>query len=194
MTAAVPGTGSQDVLVLAEQVVAALVAGGRSVATAESLTGGLVAAALTEVPGASAVVRGGVVSYATEVKRDVLGVPQELLERHGTVSDECAAAMAEGVRRVLGADWGVATTGVAGPSAVEGRPVGTVHVAVAGEHGTTCAALHLHGTRTEVRRGSVAGALSLLRDSVLTAVGGGRYGRDDGSDRETGRDTGHDGG
>jgi nicotinamide-nucleotide amidase len=137
---------------------------GSTLATAESLTGGLVAGALTDVPGASAVLRGGVVSYAADVKRDVLGVPQELLDRHGTVSRECVVAMAQGVRALMEADWALATTGVAGPDPSEGHPVGTVHVAVAGEHGTTARALHLHGSRTEVRAATVTRVLALLEE------------------------------
>ncbi|GGK64576.1 CinA family protein [Ornithinimicrobium pekingense] len=157
----------------ASRVVHLLRARGESVAAAESLTGGLVCAALTDVPGASAVVRGGVVAYAAEVKRDVLRVPPELLARHGTVSAECAAAMAEGVRSLTCAGWGVATTGVAGPDPSEGHPVGTVHVAVAGEHGTTTRALHLCGSRTGVRLATVAGALALLEESVAASGGAG---------------------
>lgn len=151
---------------LAARVVAALRAGGSTVAAAESLTGGLVVAALTDVPGASAVVRGGVVAYAADVKVHLLGVPQEVLDSHGTVSPECAVAMAEGARSVLGASWGVATTGVAGPDPSEGHPVGTVHLAVAGEHGTTRSALHLQGSRTEVREATVVSVLALLEESA----------------------------
>lgn len=151
---------------LARRVVATLTGQRGTVAAAESLTGGLVVAALTEVPGASAAVRGGVVAYAADVKRDVLGVPQQVLDRHGTVSPECAAAMAEGVRSLLGAAWGVATTGVAGPEPSEGHPVGTVHVAVAGEHGTVRAALHLQGSRAEVRTATVLSVLTLLEESA----------------------------
>ena len=102
-------------------------------ATAESLTGGLVCAALTDVPGASAVVRGAVVAYATELKAQVLGVDPDLLATGGAVQAEVARQMATGVCRVLGADVGVATTGVAGPDPQDGHPVGTVFVAVAAE-------------------------------------------------------------
>lgn len=150
----------------ASELVALLRARGLTVAVAESLTGGLVAATLVEVPGASAVLRGGVVAYAIEVKHEVLGVPTDLLEQHGAVSAECALAMADGVRRLLRADLGVATTGVAGPDPSEGHPVGTVHLAVVGEHGSTGAALHLDGDRAAVRAGAVAGALRLVRESV----------------------------
>ncbi len=112
--------------------IAALTARGQTIAVAESLTGGLVAAALTAVPGASAVVRGGVVAYATDLKAELLGVPADLLERYGAVHPEVAAAMAAGVRDRLRAGYGLATTGVAGPDPAEGKPVGTVYIAVAG--------------------------------------------------------------
>lgn len=177
----------EAVLPVAERAVHLLRDRAATVATAESLTGGLVAAALTDVPGASAVVRGGVVSYAAEVKRDVLGVPQELLDRHGTVSPECAAAMAEGVRALLGSDWGLATTGVAGPDPSEGRPVGTVHVAVAGEQGTTCAALHLNGSRAQIRSSTVGSVLALLVEQA--GRGSATDGTVEASRPATGRDT-----
>lgn len=164
MTASGPAVG-----VVAADVVTALVASDSSVATAESLTGGLVSAALTAVPGASAVVRGGVVGYATEVKEAVLGVPGDLLDALGAVSAETALAMADGARRLLGADWGVATTGVAGPDPAEGKPVGTVHVAVtgslaagAGEEVRLSRALNLSGTRDQIRDETVRQALDLL--------------------------------
>lgn len=186
---AVP-TRADDPPARAADVVALLRAGDRTVATAESLTGGLVAAALTEVPGASAVVRGGVVAYAAGVKRDVLGVPAGLLDRHGTVSAECAVAMAQGVRSLLGADWGVATTGVAGPDPSEGHPVGTVHVAVVGEHGSTASALTLHGARADVRAATVAAALALLGESVEALSG--PDGTVEAQHAADGRDTGTD--
>lgn len=154
----------------AVRVQAALLRHGHTVATAESLTGGLVAAALTDVPGASDCVRGGVVSYVDEVKREVLGVPQRVLEEHGAVSAACAEAMAQGARALLGADWGVSTTGVAGPGPAEGKQAGTVHVAVAGEHGSTHLALSLHGTRDQVRGASVTAALELLLEVLDTQL------------------------
>ena len=101
---------------LAEQILARLRARGHTVAVAESLTGGLVAVALTDIPGASASFRGGVVTYATELKAALLGVDPVMLARHGAVYAPVAAAMAAGVRERLGATFGVATTGVAGPS------------------------------------------------------------------------------
>ncbi|HEY8480138.1 MAG TPA: CinA family nicotinamide mononucleotide deamidase-related protein, partial [Spirillospora sp.] len=103
-----------------------------TVATAESLTGGLIGAELTQAPGASATYAGGVVTYATEVKQRALGVPAELLAEHGAVHPDVAAAMATGVRDALGATYGLAVTGVAGPDPQDGRPVGTVYIAVSG--------------------------------------------------------------
>lgn len=104
-----------------------------TIAVAESLTGGLLAAAITGVPGASAVFRGSVTAYATDLKASILGVDANLLDEVGAVHAEVARQMAEGVRRLCRADIGVATTGVAGPTPQDGRPVGTVFVAVAGQ-------------------------------------------------------------
>ncbi len=151
---------------VARQVVARLTATGSTVATAESLTGGLVCATLVSVPGASVVVRGGVVAYAADVKTAVLGVPDEVVRRHGTVAPDTAAAMAQAARRLLGADWGVATTGVAGPDPVEGKPVGTVHVAVAGPSATPTHRIRAPGDRAQVRAAAVAAALRLLHDTI----------------------------
>lgn len=123
---------------------------GSTLATAESLTGGRLAALLTAVPGASETFRGGVVAYATAVKQSVLGVPDDLVARHGVVSPECAAAMARGARALTGATHAVATTGVAGPTEQEGKPPGTVFVAVAGPDGETALALELPGSREQV--------------------------------------------
>lgn len=147
---------------LASDVVAALRAAGLTVATAESLTGGLVCGALTDVPGASAVVRGGVVAYATPVKASVLGVDPDLLARVGAVDADVAGQLAEGARRVLGADVGVATTGVAGPDPADGLPVGTVFVGVSGPWGTAVERHALTGDRHTIRLASVSAALDLL--------------------------------
>ncbi|WP_431037229.1 CinA family protein [Streptomyces sp. P6-2-1] len=122
---ALPENAAVDVIALAREA-------GQTVAVAESLTGGLVAAELTAAPGASAAFRGSVTAYATELKHRLLGVDPALLAREGAVHPEVAAHMASGVRDALGADWGAATTGVAGPEPQDGRPVGTVYVAVAG--------------------------------------------------------------
>lgn len=122
-----------DALVADAAMQAIRLLGGRvqTVATAESLTGGLVGAALTGVPGASQVYRGGVIAYATDLKGQLLGVDAGLLARVGAVDERVAAAMAQGVRARLGADYGLATTGVAGPDPQDGKPPGTVWVAVA---------------------------------------------------------------
>lgn len=148
--------------VSALDAVDALRLAGQTVATAESLTGGLLCAALVDVPGASDVLRGGVVAYSAGTKSDVLGIEPGLIERVGTVHPDVAAAMAEGAARVLGATWGVATTGVAGPEPSEGKPVGTVHVAVAGPGGVATLDLSFQGDRRLVREQTVDAALSLL--------------------------------
>ncbi len=133
---------------------------GLTLATAESCTGGLVAAGLTEIPGASDVFVGSVVAYENGVKAAALGVSETLLERHGAVSAEVAAAMAEGARARLGADVALAVTGVAGPGGgTAAKPVGLVHIAVSGPEGTEGREVHLPGSREEVR--ARAAALSL---------------------------------
>ncbi|HZY29894.1 MAG TPA: CinA family protein, partial [Jiangellaceae bacterium] len=157
---------------LEEAVVQVMGARGVSVATAESLTGGLVAAALVSVPGASDVVRGGVVAYATDLKADLLGVDTDLLARDGAVAPTTATAMAEGIRTRCRADFGVATTGVAGPDPQEGYPAGTMHVAVASRRGTRVGSFEPSGQRHDretVRRQAVVRALDLLRRAVVDA-------------------------
>ncbi|MFE3942440.1 CinA family protein [Streptomyces sp. NPDC059118] len=147
----------------AARVLELLVERGETLAVAESLTGGLVAAELTSVPGASQSFRGSVTAYATPLKRDVLGVDGALLAERGAVDQEVARQMAAGVRRVLGADWGMATTGVAGPEPQDGKAVGTVYVAVAGPDGVeNMALLRLNGGRADIRRESVRSVLELL--------------------------------
>jgi PncC family amidohydrolase len=133
-----------------------------TLATAESLTGGRLAALVTAVAGASRTYRGGVVAYATEVKQHLLGVPDDLVARHGVVSAECARAMAEGARAALGATWAVSTTGVAGPEEQEGKPVGTVYVGVAGPDGSGVTALELVGDRRAVQERTCREAMSAL--------------------------------
>ncbi len=167
---------------------------GESVGCAESLTGGLVVARLIETPGASAVVRGGLVTYATDLKGALLGVDTALLAEQGAVGPEVARQMALGARRVLGADWGLATTGVAGPDAQDGMPVGCVFVAVAGgpadgpsdasragstgadgDGGVVIVERHdLAGSRAEVRSGAVDVVLDLLRRRLDAAAEGPR--------------------
>jgi nicotinamide-nucleotide amidase len=143
---------------------------GETVAVAESLTGGLVAAELTAVAGASQAFRGSVTAYATALKQELLGVDATLLEERGAVDAQVAAQMAAGVRKALGADWGIATTGVAGPEPQDGKPVGTVFVAVDGPRsadsgsagGGKVRALRLNGDRAEIRMESVRSVLALL--------------------------------
>ena len=149
----------------AQELVATLVNRGETVATAESCTGGLVAAAITDVAGASACYPGGVVSYANEVKRRELGVPAEILETRGAVSEECAAAMAAGVRERFGTTWSVVTTGIAGPGGgtVE-KPVGLVYIGVAGPDGVTVSRNQFPGDRAAVRAATVRRALGMLLD------------------------------
>lgn len=155
------GAGAAQDQVAAE-VLRLLVGGGWTLAVAESLTGGLVAAEIASVPGASRAFRGSVTAYATSLKHDLLGVDADLLAARGAVDPQVARQMAEGVRDRLGADWGVSTTGVAGPDPQDGRPVGTVHVAVAGPLGARTADLRLTGDRTAIRTASVTAVLELL--------------------------------
>lgn len=147
-------------------LVASLTRAGETLACAESLTAGLVAATVADTPGASVVLLGGVVAYAAEVKTLLLDVPADLVARVGTVDPAVAVAMAEGVRRRLGATWGLATTGVAGPGPSEGKPAGTVHVAVAGPSGTVTRALRLNGTRAEIRAATVDAVLRLAGEET----------------------------
>jgi nicotinamide-nucleotide amidase len=154
------GTDSRE---LARLLVTTLTARGQTVAVAESLTGGLLAAALVEIPGASAVFRGGIVAYATDLKATLLGVPQALLAQYGAVHPDVAAAMARGVAVRLDATFGLATTGVAGPDPQDGQPVGTVHIAVSGSRGVTQRTCTFTGDRDSIRRQSVLGALLLLK-------------------------------
>ncbi|MCM3885347.1 competence/damage-inducible protein A [Frankia sp. R82] len=149
-------------------VLALLAARNATLAVAESVTGGLLAGRLTDVPGSSAVFRGGVVSYATEVKTSALGVDAGVLAIQGAVSAATAAAMASGVRDRLGADYGLSTTGVAGPGSAEGHPPGTVHLGLAGPAGVITRLVRLPGDRARVRTFAVVSALDLLR-RTLTA-------------------------
>lgn len=162
INAGAPSPGSA-----ARAVVAALASSGSTIAVAESLTGGALSAALVAVPGASAVLWGAVVAYDTALKSSLLGVPPDLLARCGPVHAEVAARMAEGVRAAAAvgghpADIGVATTGVAGPDAQGGAPVGLVFVAVADDAGTDVRELHLTGDRADIRAQTVDAALALV--------------------------------
>lgn len=137
-----------------------------TLATAESLTGGGLAALITSVSGASSVYLGGVISYATEVKVEVLGVSREIVAGPGVVSSECAEAMARGVRRLTAATYALSTTGVAGPQRQEGKPAGTVYVGLAGPRGLTSVALALDGDRPQICEATRSAALGLLLGSI----------------------------
>ncbi|MBT2595293.1 CinA family protein [Arthrobacter sp. ISL-72] len=151
---------------IAEQAVAGAISRGLTVATAESLTAGMVTAVLADTPGASGMLQGGVVSYQNSVKADVLDVPRELLDAVGSVDADVAAAMAAGARRVCGADIGVATTGVAGPEPHDGKPVGTVFVGLATAEGTTSFGYVFEGNRADIRGQACAAALERLLEAL----------------------------
>lgn len=153
----------------AADLVTRLAERGLTVAVAESLTGGLLGAAITEVPGSSVVFRGGLTAYATQLKAELLGVSAELLADAGPVDARVALGMAEGVRRLLSADWGLSTTGVAGPGAQDGAAVGTVFVGCAGPAGSSVRRLSLSGDRHQIRAASVLAALELLSEALAAA-------------------------
>jgi nicotinamide-nucleotide amidase len=144
----------------------ALIERGLTLATMESCTGGLLASLITDVPGSSAAFRGGIVSYATEVK-GLVGVPEEILAEHGAVSVETARAMAQVVRARLGAAVGAGVTGVAGPDEQEGKPVGTVHIAVATERGVRETSQRFAGGRAAIKSRAAYTALNLLRLAIM---------------------------
>lgn len=150
---------------VAAQVITHLRRSGRTLAVAESLTGGLLGAELVGVPGASAVFRGGALTYATDSKASVLDVDEDLLAAHGPVHRQVAVQMADGARSLFGADLALATTGVAGPGPADGHPAGTVYVACTGERGRVQVRGHLlAGGRPAVRAATVQLALALLLD------------------------------
>jgi nicotinamide-nucleotide amidase len=138
------------------------------IATAESCTGGLISAALTEIPGSSDVFERGFVTYSNQAKAEMLGVPMELLDRHGAVSEEVARAMAEGAIRNSLADLAVAVTGIAGPGGgSKDKPVGLVHLATARRHGPVRHERRVfHGDRKEVRAATLKRAIELLLESI----------------------------
>ncbi len=157
-TAAPAGASAADGV--AATLVRALAARGWTVAVAESLTGGMVPACVVDGPGASRVLRGGVVAYATDLKASLLGVDAVLLAERGAVDRGVAEQRAQGVRRRLGADVGLATTGVAGPGGQDGHPPGEVHVAVATPTGVRVDSLRLDGDRAAVRAGACLAVLT----------------------------------
>ncbi|MFF2032434.1 CinA family protein [Arthrobacter sp. NPDC058192] len=151
---------------MSEQAVTGAIGRGMTAATAESLTAGMVAAVLADTPGASAMLQGGVVSYANSVKTGVLGVPAALLGAVGSVDGEVAAAMADGARRICGADIGVSTTGVAGPEPHDGKAVGTVFIGIATAEGSTSYPYSFEGTRAEIRALACGAALERLLEAL----------------------------
>ncbi len=153
-----PGTTVE----LATQVGERLRQARRSLAVAESCTGGLLGAAITDVPGSSSYFLGGVISYADQVKVEQLGVPPGTLKAYGAVSSETACAMAEGVRSLLKADLGVSITGVAGPAAEGGKPVGLTYIGIATDEAVRAYHYQWSGDRWANRRDSVIAALTLL--------------------------------
>lgn len=163
---------AMDPGVAAAAAVHTLVDRRETLAVAESLTGGLLAATIVEIAGVSAVFRGGLVVYATDLKHSLAGVPEDLLSERGPVDPDVALALAGGARERCGADWGLATTGVAGPEPQGGKPVGTVFVAVAGPDNTAVRELTLSGSRADVRTASVSSALALLVDELRGSTAG----------------------
>ncbi|WP_298281141.1 CinA family protein [Acidocella sp.] len=153
----------------AANLIAALTARGLTLATAESCTGGLVAAALTEIPGASATFTHGFVTYANAAKTSMLGVPASLLATHGAVSPETAAAMAQGARAQSGASLALSTTGIAGPTGGSPKkPVGTVWFGLASSRGVATYSRVFPGDRAEIRRQATDFALALLLEEANT--------------------------
>jgi PncC family amidohydrolase len=165
------GTSNQ---VSAEAALLAVLGSGDlgMVATAESCTGGGVAARLTSVSGSSAYVHGGIVAYSNEAKIALLGVDPDIIASVGAVSEECALAMAEGARRAFGAAWAVSTTGIAGPTgATPTKPVGLVYIAVAGPDGARCERHVFPGDRAAVTDAATEAALALLLEAVMRGQG-----------------------
>lgn len=163
------GQGPNEVA--AAELISELTRRGLTVGVAESLTGGLLIAEFVQVPGASAVIRGGVVAYDTRLKHSLLGVDAELLATHGAVHEQVAAEMAVGIRAATAvdgrpADIGLATTGVAGPDPQDGHPPGTVYIAAANDQGVRVRRLALAGSRDAIRRAVVSESLVQLKELV----------------------------
>ena len=153
---------------LVEIVTSYLSEHGQTVATAESCTGGLIAKTFTDVAGSSQFFVGSCIAYSNEVKTEVLRVEKETLEKHGAVSENVAAEMAEGAKKLFGTTWAISTTGIAGPGgAVDGKPVGTVCIGIAGPTGTETLRRHLLGDRSGVRRNTTLLALERLREKII---------------------------
>ncbi|KAE8361310.1 hypothetical protein BDV27DRAFT_167011 [Aspergillus caelatus] len=164
---------TETLLDIAADVIQMLVQAEQTLGVAESLTAGGVMAALTSVPGSSAVFRGGVVSYATSLKHQLLGVDQDLIATMGVIDPNVATQMAEGARKATTCDssltaWGIGTTGVAGPASQDGKPVGTVYIGIASPTGSRAwGPFNFPGTRERIREATVLEALSRLREELL---------------------------
>ena len=154
-------------MTLCSEVLEALRQRGKTLAAAESLTGGGIGSALTAIPGASEVYKGGVISYVNEVKRNVLGVPQEILDRYGAVSPWTAGYMASGVRELLKADYAISVTGLAGPGGDEfGHPVGTVYIGFESNPKSLVKQFRFEGTREEIRHQTIEKAMELILENL----------------------------
>jgi nicotinamide-nucleotide amidase len=164
-------TAEQHVGALARELGSRLAKGRLTVSVAESCTAGLLGSLITDQPGSSAYFFGGVIAYSDEVKRSQLGVPADLLARHGAVSREVAIAMAEGARSKFGTDLAASITGIAGPDAEGSKPVGLTYVAVASHRGTTCNEYRFKGDRWSNRREAADEALRLLIDAARSSAG-----------------------
>ena len=148
-----------------------LINAGKTISAAESCTGGMISHLFTSVPGSSSYFLGSVTSYANSVKENVLNVPADIIKNHGAVSSECAAAMAEGVRKLTGSDYAVSTTGIAGPTGgTEEKPVGTVWIGVSSEKGTETYKIQYNGDRQRNIERSSAYALNLIRKKILKEI------------------------
>ena len=152
----------------AELVVKALTKKKRTLATAESITGGGLGAAITDVAGSSAVFVGGIISYSDEAKSSILQIAKKLLKKRTAVSEEVAAAMAESARHQFKSDYAIATTGVAGPGKAYGQKAGTVWVAIASKKEVQTIALQLSGDRSEVRHATIESALAAFARILLS--------------------------
>ncbi len=160
-----------DPQVMASGLAAELLKRSAMISTAESVTGGALGDLLSAAPGASDTYLGGVVSYATDLKVRVLGVSQATVDEHGVVSAECAAQMAAGARSLTGSDYAVSTTGVAGPSEQEGKPVGLVYLGVAGPEGVSTTELLVAGDRAEIRDTTCLEAVSAVMARIVGVPG-----------------------
>ncbi len=156
-----------DIETLSAEVVARFAAAGKTIGTAESLTAGMISASVASVSGASAVLMGGIVSYDPRVKHELLGVPQEVIDTVGVVSEPCAKQMALGAREALKVDIAVSATGIAGPTGGTAEtPVGTVFIGVSSERGARAEKFLFEGSRQEVREASVCAALNMALEEL----------------------------